>query len=204
MASNLELQNKLIKTYKIQLKDHAVLRMIWDNFDKVDSTGMCYRSGHPGMKVLTKFKKLGGNTVVNLRGGWDLPHNSLERERCDFLDLNFANIPISATEPPKKESLLELIALFREGNRPFLLHCKSGADRTGLVAGVFCMSMRGASAQDAKRNLNIKYLHFGFGKKGILRAFFDFYIASNKRGLKFENWLENIYSADKLQEFFCD
>ncbi len=155
------------------------------------------------MKILRNFKKLGGKTVVNLRGGRDLPQNRLERERCELLELNFCNIPMAATMPPNKESLLELIALFKEGNGPFLLHCKSGADRTGLIAGVFCMSMLGASAQDAKKNLNIKYLHFGFGKKAILRAFFDFHIASNNSGLKFEHWLQTIYSADKLREFFA-
>ncbi|MBK8025175.1 MAG: tyrosine-protein phosphatase [Chloroflexi bacterium] len=43
--------------------------------------------------------------------------------------------------------------------KPTLIHCKAGADRTGLAAALFLMS-QGTSFDQAAQQLSLKYFHF--------------------------------------------
>ena len=51
----------------------------------------------------------------------------------------FYDFPISATKRPTRRELLVLIDTLRSCPYPLLIHCKSGADRTGLASALYLM-----------------------------------------------------------------
>ena len=187
--------------YQIQIKDHACLRVFWNNFARVDNSGMCYRSGHPSRLLLCRAKELGVKHILSLRGGHDLPHNIRERELCTKLGLSYENVSMSSSNPPTKRKLQQLIHTFENFNEPFLMHCKTGADRTGLAAGIYHLSILKGDANGGKKQLTYKHLHFGLGKKSVLKKFFDFYQCTNLANESFKTWVNTTYSSESFVNF---
>jgi protein tyrosine/serine phosphatase len=89
---------------------------------------------------------------------------------------------------------LELIALLRDMPKPMLVHCKSGADRTGLAVTIYLHVIKGLPLTEARRALSWRYAHFSWGKAGIVSRMLDAYEADNRAtGIGFEEWVETRY-----------
>lgn len=178
--------------------DHACLRLFWSNKAKISSNTFALRSGHPSLAALQKFKKEGGKYVLNLRGGRKRPANVIERCICKREGLNLINIPLSSTRAPSKNSVLALIEFFQNVDAPFLVHCKTGADRTGLAAAIYLLSVENCELEDAIKQLNIRYLHFGLGEKKILRKFFEYLGATRDESQSVLAWARDTYEPSEL------
>ena len=187
--------------YRIQIKDHACLRILWNNLSCVDPSAKCFRSGHPSRILLKNMRDRGVRHVLSLRGGENLAHNERERYLCEKLGLTYINIPMSSCKPPSKDTLIALSKTFEEINQPLLIHCKTGADRTGLAIGIYSLCKQRNDANKAVEHLSIKYLHFGIGNKSILKKFFKFYSEDNHKSLKFKDWAKSQYSTKKFEEY---
>ena len=74
-----------------------------------------------------------------------------------------------------------LDAIFAGLPRPFLLHCKSGADRPGFAAALYLLLRRGASAEEAQAQLHWRYLHVRGAATGAMHFMLERY-AVEKRG----------------------
>ncbi len=182
--------------------DHAVLRYRWTNFDHV-ADGI-YRSNHPNHARLQAFKDMGGKTVFSLRGGPNLPPSLFEAESCDELDLTFHWISLSARKAPRKEALIELLDGFETLERPVLMHCKSGADRTGLAAALYMMIYHGKSVSEVKEHLSFKYLHIRRSATGILDHFLHMYAERNAQtGISVTDYIRNEYDQAALTDSFA-
>jgi protein tyrosine/serine phosphatase len=84
-----------------------------------------------------------------------------------------------------------------------VLHCKSGADRVGFLAALYLMVHEGRPADEAMRQLSLRYGHFRFAKTGILDAFFERYrLEGEAQGVAFLEWVERTYDPDALQREF--
>ena len=81
---------------------------------------------------------------------------------------------------PLKEQIIASKELFEKIKYPALLHCKSGADRTGIMSALYLI-FKGEEVSYAKSQLSIKYLHIKLAKSGILDEFFEKYIAYQKK-----------------------
>ena len=181
--------------------DHAILRYKWTNFDEI-AKGV-YRSNHPGHERLEAFKSLGGNTVLSLRGAPKLPSYMFEEESCEVLGLELVAVGLSARKAPRREALLQLLDLFETIDRPFLMHCKSGADRTGLASVLYLMIYEGRSLESLKDQLSFKYIHIRKSKTGILDHFFRLYAEHNaKIETPIQDWIANEYDPDVLTQSF--
>ena len=51
----------------MMIVDHGFLRLLYNNFHKIDDN--MYRSNMPTPQRIKKYKKLGIKTIINLRGG---------------------------------------------------------------------------------------------------------------------------------------
>ena len=181
--------------------DHAILRYKWTNFDQV-AEGV-FRSNHPGHERLKSFADMGGKTILTLRGKGSGPSYLLEAESCRALGLKLEVIGMAARRAPKPEALAQLLEAFKTLEKPFLMHCKSGADRTGLAAALYLMIHEGRSVEDVKDQLSFKYIHIRKIQTGILDHFLRLYAAHNAQNpIGIEDWSNDHYDPDALTQSF--
>jgi protein tyrosine phosphatase (PTP) superfamily phosphohydrolase (DUF442 family) len=99
-------------------------------------------------------------SILNLRGGapsdwWYVAEVRAARDH----GVAFFDLPLSAQRRPTRRELLILIDTLQRCPYPLLIHCKAGADRTGLATAVYLMTQRGEPPEMAKRAFSIWYGH---------------------------------------------
>ena len=186
--------------YELMLKDHGVLRLRWHNLHQIDD--QMWRSNQPTPKRLAQAKELGIKTIINLRGprndgGW-----RLEAEACDKLGLNLVDFTARSRAAPDKKMLHDTKALFEAVEGPSLLHCKSGADRAGIMSALYLLMHKGRPAAEALEQLSWRYLHVKQAKTGLLDTFIKAYIPYEEQGMPLFDWIDNIYDPEALQASF--
>jgi len=123
------------------------------NLHKV--SGALYRGAQPEAVGFAELKKLGVKTVVNLR----LTHSDRDEMKEAGLipgkDLNYVHIRMEAWDADEDEVVELLKVLADPANRPVFVHCKHGADRTGMAVATYriiCEGWAKADAIDEMRN----------------------------------------------------
>jgi len=108
------------------------------NFQKVDDH--VYRGGQPTDMGFENLAQLGVKTVVDLR---DIGEHSQAHEQKVVTDLGmrYINVPMHGMSAPKNDQVAAVQALFHDtANGPVFVHCRRGADRTGMVVAVYRVS----------------------------------------------------------------
>ena len=181
--------------------DHEILRIYWHNFKEI-APGV-YRSNHPTSRRLERYAQMGIRTILNLRGASNSAQHKFEVEDCEKYGLELVNIKLSARSAPPKERLIETMDVLEAIEPPFLLHCKSGADRTGLVSAIYLMHVMGKTAEEGKKQLSPRFIHLKTTKTGVLDYFIRLYQRRIENGpISFRDWVEQEYDQDKVQEGF--
>jgi len=180
--------------------DHGIFRFKWRSLHKISEN--TYRSNQPFPWQILSDKNLRGvKTVINLRGVRNCSSFFLEKETCEKYNIKLINFPVTSRAAPKVETILAAKKLFNEIEYPIVMHCKSGADRAGLMSALYLILHKNISVIEAKKQLSFKYLHIKYAKTGILDAFFDNYIKENKNK-DFLDWVKNEYNSEKLKSSF--
>jgi protein tyrosine/serine phosphatase len=181
--------------------DHGILRALWHNFHEV-APGV-FRSNHPGHARLERYAARGIRTILTFRGEVTKPFHRLEEESCERLGLDLHRIRMAARLAPKREALLQLLDFFDSAPRPFLMHCKSGADRTSLASALYLIHAEGASVAEARRQMAPRYIHFRWTATGILDEVLDLYEARLREGqISLRAWVETEYDRDAVMQSF--
>jgi protein tyrosine/serine phosphatase len=181
--------------------DHGLLRLLYRNRHRV--TSRMWRSSQPTPGDLRREKAKGIKTVICVRSGLAFGSWPLEREACKKLQLELHKVNIRGRQAPSKSSLIELIDLFSSIEYPVLVHCKSGADRSGFVAAVYLMAVEGRSPEDASAQLSARYGHLRHSRAGILGAVIDTYRREGAaRGIDFRTWVETSYDPQAISRGF--
>ena len=93
-----------------------------------------------------------------------------------------------------------MIKAFREIEQPFVMHCKSGADRAGFASAVYLLVIEGRPLSEARKMLSPRYLHFKKSKTGVLDHLLDVYETRNVSDpIGFENWVRDEYEFRAMQ-----
>ena len=183
------------------LMDHAFLRVLWNNFHQVSD--QVYRANQPSPSHLRSYKDKGIKGVLNLRGFTQQSYALFEEDSCKNLGLDLISVPFSGSSAPQPEKLLEIIDLMDKIPKPFVLHCKSGADRAGLVSAMYLIVQKKLSVTEAKKQLSFKYLHLDFTKTGILDYILDVFSQRLKiENIDFLDWVKREYDAEILNSSF--
>lgn len=181
--------------------DHAFLRTVWTNFYEI-APGV-FRSNQPSHNRLARMKDRGITTVLTLRGASTAAHYLTEAASCRELGLTLHATSMQARSAATRQELTDLIDMFRRIERPFVMHCKSGADRAGLASAIWLMVMEGQPVERARKMLGPKYWHFPNTKVGILDYMLDCYAARiAKSPIRFEDWVRTEYDRDRIQADF--
>ena len=176
--------------------DHHILRIWWHNFAEV-APGV-YRSNQPDAPRLAKYKALGINSVLNLRGYSKTPFYAFTEQGCAAAGQTLYTVSnLSARRAPDRAPLLEVFEVFDKAERGLLIHCKSGADRTGLLSAFYLIDKCGEKVATARRHLSFRYLHIRWSSSGILDAVLDdFEKVEGTKNLR--DWVADDYSAEAL------
>jgi hypothetical protein len=115
-------------------------------------------------------------TIVNLRGCGPAAEWYLNECRVTHqLDVNQEDVSFSASRLPSVTEIRRLIDVLDHTEYPILFHCRQGADRTGLAAGVYLLLHTDSDLEAARRQLGLRYGHFRVGRAAHLDRFFDLY-----------------------------
>jgi protein tyrosine phosphatase (PTP) superfamily phosphohydrolase (DUF442 family) len=175
--------------------DHGLLRLCYRNRHRV-SEGL-WRSAQPTPGDLTKLKQRGLKSVVCVRGGRAFGSWPLEKEACERLQLDLHKVAIRARQAPRKQDLLDLIDLLSSLSYPALIHCKSGADRTGFVAAVYLIVVERRSLDEAQKQLSLRFGHLRYSRAGVLRQAIEAY-GRDRGAMDFRTWVACRYDPDEV------
>ncbi|MCT7374506.1 dual specificity protein phosphatase family protein [Chelativorans salis] len=135
---------------------------LYGNFHTV-IPGELYRSATPTPERLERYHDLHGiKTIVNLRGhDDDEPWFVSEVATARKLGIAHRDFPMSADRELTFERAAKLINLLKEAEKPILIHCKAGADRSGLISALYMFAVAGISRVRAGKQLSVFYGHVG-------------------------------------------
>lgn len=133
------------------------------NFHAV-SDGVLYRSAQLDKEQFAAaIRQYRIKAVLNLRGAH--PKEAWWQDEVAAARENGAahyDIALSAKRFVGEAQTEQILAVLRDAPKPLLIHCKSGADRTGLVAALYRYAVEHADAADADRQLSLAYGHFPY------------------------------------------
>jgi protein tyrosine phosphatase (PTP) superfamily phosphohydrolase (DUF442 family) len=194
-------QNRLGAWRDSLFVDHAVFRLVWTNWAEV-IPGKLYRSNHPTpARLAGATRKFGLRTLINLRGHRRCGSDALSREAAAHLGLDHIDMAFESRGAPHRERILRFHAIYTTMRTPALMHCKSGADRAGLAAGLSLLFEGGTAAQ-ALEQLSWRHGHFSRSQTGILDAFFLHYARVAEGRKPFLEWVRDDYDEAALRETF--
>jgi protein tyrosine/serine phosphatase len=137
----------------------AALQM-GDNFHTV-IPGEFYRSAQPtAAKIAEYHQNYGLRTIINLRGensgsGW----YDAEIDGAMKLGIAHVDFRMSARRDMTMEQFDRLMDVFRKAEKPILVHCTSGADRSGLVSALYVAAIAKLGEDSAERQISFKFGH---------------------------------------------
>ncbi len=171
-------------------KDHAYLRLGFSNAHWISDE--LVRTNQPWPFQFKAWADRGIRTVINLRGGIHTSFRALEVDACRRYGLDLVDFVVASRDVPTAEKVLGAQQLFDTVRYPALMHCKSGADRAGIMAVFYKHFRQGQPIAQAISQLSPKYLHVRAGLTGVLDYIFERYLKeAEPAGLTFLEWVQS-------------
>ena len=153
---------------------HIANILVHGNFRPI-TEGEAYRSGQINKDKLEQYlKEYRIKSVLNLRGkniGKDWYEDEIAV--CKRLSVRHYDLAMNSTGKPNPDVVDRLMTIFSEAPRPILIHCRSGSDRSGLVAALWKVVVDREPKEAAKKQLSIRYGHFPVGQTSVLDDFLE-------------------------------
>lgn len=142
------------------LASYLVWLQVSGNFAPVVE-GAVYRSNQPTPERLADYQAAYGiKTVINLRGAVpDEDWYALEKQATEALGMTLIDVPLSSTRELSDQELKQLVEILRTAEKPILIHCRSGANRTGLAAAIYLAAIEQVGTDTAGEQLSVRYGH---------------------------------------------
>ncbi len=180
----------------------ALAWLLETNVGWLDEEAGLLRSRQPSARALDRLvAEHGIRTVLSLNGELDAqewyfpgpdasaaerargPRQLSLNERIAELGLEHVRIGMSASRAPREEELAEAFRVLLDPARaPVLVHCKGGADRTGVVCALYAMEFQAASREEADATMR-KHMWASWDGTEILGAYLDLYQPGSLRAL---------------------
>lgn len=192
----------ILERFDLYGVDHGIFRSIYSNAHQV--TPCLWRSSQPAPYQIQRWARKGIRTVVNLRGERDCGSYRLEAAACARHGVKLIDFTLLRSRtPPSKEAVRLAKELLEKIAYPALIHCKSGADRVGLLSGLYLVFQEGLPVEQAMRQLDIRYGHIKQAHTGVLDRFFEQYSAYNSiTPIPFLDWVETVHDPVELKQSF--
>ena len=104
------------------------------NFQTVNS--QIYRGGQPSDEGFRNLAAMGIKTVVDLRE--DDQRSHAEKKLVKALGMHYVNIPMKGMKTPTSKQISNSLKVLNDDSKgPVFIHCRRGADRTGVVLACY-------------------------------------------------------------------
>jgi tyrosine-protein phosphatase SIW14 len=139
------------------------------NFHQVNQ-GL-YRGAQPREGGIPQLAALGIKTILNLRVADE--RSRAEEQEARAAGLNFFNVQMEGLDRPQDEQVKHALEIIGDpANQPVFVHCKHGADRTGVIIAIYRMTHDGWSTEEALREAKRYGLSmFQFGMKDYIKDY---------------------------------
>jgi hypothetical protein len=135
------------------LVDHAIFRLFWTNFSAM-IPGRLVRNNHRTPGQLARLtRRYGLRVPINLRG--PQPNNRADtraRATAARRGLEVPDVALKGGDAPDLDGIERQHDSYVRIDKPMLIHCRSGADRTGFVAGLFVLFDGGRTVGALRRD----------------------------------------------------
>jgi protein tyrosine/serine phosphatase len=139
---------------------HAAHIYATNNFATVVA-GEVYRSAQPNPELLAEYRRRYHiRTVINLRGSNGEAWYKAERRASEALGIKHIDFRMASNSVLSLDQANQLIEILKAAPKPILIHCKAGADRTGLASALYLAAVAGVGEDQAEAQLSIRYGHF--------------------------------------------
>ena len=143
--------------------------------------GELYRSGQMGGAALAAtLDRHRIRTVLNLRGSHpEEPWYRAERAATLGAGATQVDIAMSSCEWMSRAQARALLEALDAAERPLLVHCFHGSERTGLASAWAELLRPGSTLADADAMFSARYLYFGLGDG----------VVTHRQLVAYEDWL---------------
>ena len=174
------------------------------NFGVVED-GKLYRSAQLTTAELEEaIEKYKIKTVISLRGSpAGTSYYETEAVTLERLHVHFIPVALRDETYPDETKLKEIFHQFDHGEYPMLIHCRVGADRTGLIAALYQRSYMNKTLAEAEKQLSFRNWHLSFLKpamnlflhkfQGVNWVMTDYHVCSPE----FDDYRETDYVCKK-------
>lgn len=136
---------------------------LWRHNFRTVSPGMLFRSAQmSGEQFKDAVRDHGIKTIVNLRGVNNDEWYYAETNAAHELGIAHYDFPLSASQELTNEEMEKILDVMSAAPKPILLHCKNGADRSGLFSALYLYGIEGKPAETAGQELSILCFHFPY------------------------------------------
>lgn len=127
--------------------------------------GELYRSARPSAaQVVEWHERYGIKTIINLMGAHPkAAWYKEEKAAAEANGITMIDHQMSAQRDVPAGEVETLLDILSQAERPILVHCRSGSDRSGLVSAFYVAGIAGGSELYAEFQLTPFFGHLPFG-----------------------------------------
>jgi uncharacterized protein (TIGR01244 family) len=134
-----------------------------------------YRGAQPTAAGMEELKKLGIRTVVNLR------ESNGDDAKLKELGLAYERIPMTAFFQKDDDIVRFLQIVADDGSSPIFVHCRRGADRTGMMCAIYRIAVQGWTKDQAVAEMTQGGFGFNHGYQNVVNYIRDLNIDEIKQ-----------------------
>ncbi len=122
-----------------------------------------YRGAQPTPEGIKELETLGVKTVINLRDG------DTDRRILTDSGLAYELIPMTAWKPHDDDVVQFLRTVTDESRLPAFVHCRRGADRTGMMVAIYRIAVQGWDKEQAIAEMTQGGFRFNSGWQNLVQ-----------------------------------
>ena len=138
--------------------------------------------------------------VLNLRGVSEQDWYLNEKKLLEDLGVEYYSCGFSVYRTPDKErfaNILDVLDTVKNENKRLLIHCKAGADRTGLISSIAQITLYDYDVASAwQESLTWKYGHVAVEHGPLEQILRNYQKYENE--ISFRDWVQEHYSRKNI------
>ncbi len=201
-----------IKTFKGRIyawmyamfAEHNFINLFRLNFHKISDEA--YRSAQPTMEQLERYvKKYGFKTIVNLKNANPKSaYYQFEKEKCEKLGITLIDVNVASRAILRPEQVKRAKEIFETAEYPIWIHCKAGADRTGIYATLYQYFRENTPIERTNQLSFWPFGHLKASKAGKVDFYFEQFLKYKKEHpeAEFFEWSQTIANREEINALY--